>query len=87
MYNYSGGQRLLSVSAYGGNNIYEDTPSFDNFSSVKGSVTIANTRPQFVNFNDKVIATNEGSALIVKKAVQEILLLSQQLAELFLQGD
>lgn len=66
MYNYSGGQRLLSVSAYGGNNIYEDTPSFDNFSSVKGSVTIANTRPQFVNFNDKVIATNEGTALIVK---------------------
>lgn len=66
MYNYSGGQRLLSVSAYGGNNIYEDTASFDNFTSVKGSVTIANTRPQFVNFNDKVIATNEGTALIVK---------------------
>ena len=66
MYNYSGGQRLLSVSAYGGNNIYEDTAPFDNFTSVKGSVTIANTRPQFVNFNDKVIATNEGSALIVK---------------------
>ena len=66
MYNYSGGQRLLSVSAYGGNNIYEDTASFDNFTSVKGSVTIANTRPQFVNFNDKVVATNEGSALIIK---------------------
>ena len=66
MYNYSGGQRLLSVSAYGGNDIYEDTASFDNFTSVKGSVTIANTRPQFVNFNDKVVATNEGSALIIK---------------------
>ena len=66
MYNYSGGQRLLSVSAYGGNDIYEDTASFDNFTSVKGSVAIANTRPQFVNFNDKVIATNEGSVLIVK---------------------
>jgi hypothetical protein len=66
MYNYSGGQRLLSVSAYGGNDIYEDTASFDNFTSVKGSVTIANTRPQFVNFNDKVVATNEGTALIIK---------------------
>ena len=66
MYNYSGGQRLLSTCAHGGNNIYEDTASFDNFTAVKGSLTIANTRPQFVNFNDDVIATNEGSALIIK---------------------
>lgn len=66
MYNYSGGQRLLSVSGYGANTIYEDTSPFNDFTAADASLTIANTRPQFVNFNDKCIATNLGTALLQK---------------------
>jgi hypothetical protein len=48
------------------NNIYESSPSFDEYTDVTGGLTYAANNWQFQNFDDKVVAVQTGETMVVK---------------------